>query len=175
MKSKLKRILRNTALGLLLVIVIGLVIPQGRVRMPVAGATAADYNANSFWYYPWGESGVHKGVDIFAARGTPVHPATSGLVVQAGSSPRGGKIVSILGPKWRIHYYAHLDTVLTHVGAWARYEQPIGRVGNTGNAIDKAPHLHYAIFSPIPYPWLWASGPQGWKRMFYLNPIDMLR
>lgn len=170
-----RRVLRHTLIGFLLVIAIGLLIPQGRLRMPVEGATAADYDPNSFWYYPWGKSGVHKGVDIFAAKGTPVHPAASGLVIQAGSNAMGGRVVSILGPKWRVHYYAHLDTVLTHVGAWARYGQPIGRVGDSGNAQGKPPHLHYAIFSPIPYPWRWADAPQGWKRMFYLNPIEMLR
>jgi murein DD-endopeptidase MepM/ murein hydrolase activator NlpD len=175
MKFRWQRILRNALLGLLSIVVVGLVLPQGRVRMPVEGATSADYDAQSFWFSPWGASGVHKGVDIFAAKGTPVHPATSGIVVQAGQNPDGGNVVSVLGPKWRIHYYAHLDTVLTHVGAWARYDVPIGRVGTTGNAQGKQPHLHYSICSVIPYPWLWSSAEQGWKRMFYLNPIDMLR
>jgi peptidoglycan LD-endopeptidase LytH len=175
MRFRWKRILRNLSLGLLLIVVIGLLLPQGRVRMPVEGATSADYHPESFWFTPWGKSGVHKGVDIFAARGTPVHPATPGIVIQAGTNPMGGNVVSVLGPKWRVHYYAHLDTLLTHVGAWVSYGTPIGSVGTSGNAVGKQPHLHYSIVTAIPYPWLWSSAAQGWKRMFYLNPIDMLR
>jgi len=42
-------------------------IPQN-LKMPVKGATESDYNANSFWFYPWGKSVTHKGVDIFAKK-----------------------------------------------------------------------------------------------------------
>ena len=40
--------------------------------IPVAGATPGDWNRRSFWYGPWGKSGVHKGIDIFAKQGTNV-------------------------------------------------------------------------------------------------------
>jgi hypothetical protein len=43
------------------------------------GATRKSYSQNSFWAYPWGKSVTHKGVDIFAKKGTDVHPATAGL------------------------------------------------------------------------------------------------
>lgn len=52
--------------------------------IPVQGATHADWNPRSFWYYPWGASGVHKGIDIFAPEGRPVLAATSGLVLVSG-------------------------------------------------------------------------------------------
>jgi murein DD-endopeptidase MepM/ murein hydrolase activator NlpD len=53
--------------------------------------------------------------------------------------------------------------------------EALGIVGTTGNAKGKPPHLHYAIVTLIPYPWRIDSKPQGWKKMFYLNPIDYLK
>ena len=45
-------------------------------QIPVAGASARDWNPRTFWFEPWGRSGVHKGIDIFAKLGTPVHSAS---------------------------------------------------------------------------------------------------
>lgn len=47
-----------------LMLLSGFLLPQ-HVRMPVEGATKSSYHPQSFWYYPWGKSGTHKGVDIF--------------------------------------------------------------------------------------------------------------
>ena len=150
----------------------GLVIPQ-RFSMPVQQATQSDYNQKSFWFYPWGMSGTHKGVDIFAKKGTVVTSATAGFVLYTGTLEVGGNVAVVLGPKWRLHYYAHLDTVTTSVG-WVSREEPIGTVGDSGNAKGKPAHLHYAIATIIPYFWKVDSSPQGWKKMFYLNPIPAL-
>ena len=66
----MKRKTKFKILGVIVVaIIIGFVIPQSFV-MPVEGATQKDYNHNTFWYYPWGKSVTHKGVDIFAKEGT---------------------------------------------------------------------------------------------------------
>jgi hypothetical protein len=53
--------------------------------IPVEGATVADWNRDTFWHHPWGRSGVHKGIDIFAKEGTPVLAATGGVVLYAGT------------------------------------------------------------------------------------------
>src|SRR5688572_20760807 len=39
---------------LLSVLLSGFIIPQ-KFSMPVVGATQADYNPKSFWFYPWGK------------------------------------------------------------------------------------------------------------------------
>ena len=65
---------------LVITLALGLFLPARGV-IPVQNATAKDWNANSFWFAPWGKSGVHKGIDIFAKKGTPVIASASGLVV----------------------------------------------------------------------------------------------
>jgi murein DD-endopeptidase MepM/ murein hydrolase activator NlpD len=92
---------------IVLVIGVGFLIPASH-KIPVAGESAADWNPASFWYHPWGRSGVHKGIDIFAKEGAPVLGASSGIVVYTGFNAIGGNIVVILGAKWRLYYYAHL-------------------------------------------------------------------
>jgi murein DD-endopeptidase MepM/ murein hydrolase activator NlpD len=87
---------------------------------------------------------------------------------------RGGNSVMVLGPKWRIHYYAHLDEIHTKKFLFVRKGEAIGTVGNTGNAAGKPPHLHYSVITVIPYPWKMDSSPQGWKKIFYLNPVEEL-
>ncbi len=149
---------------------VGLIIPQN-LQMPVLGADKGSYNAQSFWAYPWGKSVTHKGVDIFADKGIPVQVATAGLVLYAGTLKMGGNVVFVLGPKWRLHYYAHLNTIQASTFSWVSRGEDIGTVGNSGNAAGKPPHLHYSIQTAIPYPWRMDSDRQGWQKMFYLNPI----
>ena len=138
--------------------------------MPVRGATRADWNPRSFWYYPWGASGVHKGIDIFAPEGRPVLAATSGLVVRSGFAGAGGNIVAVLGPRWRVHYYAHLSRLDVGAGDWVRRGDTIGAVGThrqrRRQAAPSALHARHAV----PYPWRITTEPQGWQKMFFLDP-----
>lgn len=142
--------------------------------MPVEKANKTSYNSKSFWFYPWGKSGTHKGVDIFAKEGTNVKSSTHGLVLYSGEIEMGGKVILILGPKWRVHYYAHLKDIKTTSFSFTKKNEVIGSVGTTGNAKGKSPHLHYAITTLIPYPWRYDQDRQGWKKMFYLNPIEYM-
>lgn len=144
--------------------------PQPNGIVPVAGASARDWHPKSFWYEPWGASGVHKGVDIFAREGTPVVSPANGIVVYAGELPVGGKVVAVLTTGWRIHYFAHLRDIGAGPGRPVAAGRPVGTVGTTGNAAGKPPHLHYALVTLVPYPWRWDDTTQGWKKMFYLDP-----
>lgn len=156
------------------VISFGFFMPQTLVY-PVLGANSNDWHENSFWFAPWGDSGVHKGIDIFKKRGTAVVAASSGVVVYRGFLELGGNVVIILGPKWRMHYYAHLDSITARRGDAVLAGEKIGTVGTSGNAAGKEPHLHYVIQSLVPYPSRYRAGVQGWKRMFYLNPGEELQ
>ncbi|PVZ69801.1 hypothetical protein DC094_09895 [Pelagibaculum spongiae] len=160
--------------GILLLIVLTGLIPAEEMNIPVKGATKADWNHKTFWYGPWGSSGVHKGIDIFGLRDQPVVAATAGLVVSVRNLSKGGKVVYVLGPKWRIHYYAHLNSQMVFVGQWLSPGEVIGSLGDSGNAAGKPPHLHYSIMSLLPMPWRITFETQGWKKMFYLSPHKKL-
>lgn len=138
--------------------------------IPIQGAGPRDWNPRSFWHEPWGVSGVHKGIDIFAKAGTPVVSPVAGWVVYAGEMGIGGNVVLILGPGWRLHYLAHLKSIDTSRFTLVRAGAPIGQVGSSGNAAGKPPHLHYAIVSALPRPWAYSAETQGWKKMFFLDP-----
>lgn len=150
------------------VFVLGLAVPDNPV-IPVKGATPGDWNPKSFWHGPWGSAGVHKGIDIFAPIGRPVLSSTWGVVLYTGRLSLGGNVIVALGPKWRLHYYAHLNRISAGAGQFLSPGETIGEVGNTGNATTTPPHLHYAVATLIPYPWRWDRSVQGWKKMFYLD------
>ena len=69
-----------------------------------------------------------------------------------------------------MHYYAHLSKQHVAAGTLVRTGQLLGEVGTTGNALGKAPHLHYSVKSILPRPWLLRFDEQGYLRMFYLDP-----
>ncbi len=76
-------------------IVLGLLIAWAVLpewpRIPVEGASARDWNPRTFWFEPWGRSGVHKGIDIFARSGTPYVPPATAWCSIAGSSPSAAR------------------------------------------------------------------------------------
>ncbi|WP_373492890.1 peptidoglycan DD-metalloendopeptidase family protein [Aquiflexum sp.] len=97
---------------------------------------------------------VHEGVDVFAPRGTPVTTVSPGRVTRVGVNNLGGKTVSVSHDGYSF-YYAHLDSQLVNTGQSVKIGDTLGTVGNTGNAITTAPHLHFGIYrrgAVDPYP-----------------------
>lgn len=146
----------------------------------------SSYDKNSFWTWPWtrGKEGCpHTGVDIFGKRGTPVASQTGGLVIYAQMMKgNAGNSVFVIGPKWRMHQYLHLDSITTKSWRFVKPGEQIGLLGDTGNAKGTPPHVHYNIITPIPYVWkLWAeegvcNPPKhfNWRLMFWLDPAEHL-
>jgi murein DD-endopeptidase MepM/ murein hydrolase activator NlpD len=94
-----------------------------------------------------GGARAHRGVDIFAARGTDAVAAVDGWVTRVDATRRGGNVVWLtpLFGDLRL-YYAHLDTQLVEAGQFVRAGDVIGTVGNTGNAATTPPHLHFGVY-----------------------------
>ena len=131
------------------------------IIMPVMGAGRGDYDQNAFGAPRAGHS--HKGVDIFAKKGTPVVSATRGIVVFTGVLSLGGNVVLILSPGLRFYYYAHLDSIKINKLKWVSQGDIVGTVGKTGNAKYTPAHLHFSI-SRIYFPF---------DRRF-VNPVPLL-
>jgi murein DD-endopeptidase MepM/ murein hydrolase activator NlpD len=129
------------------------------LTFPVDGADSR--SVQSFFGDPRDTGGrEHHGVDIFAARGTPALAAADGWVRTVGLDNLGGNVVWIWAPdRGQSHYYAHLDEQLVSEGRRVNAGDPIGRVGNTGNARGTSPHLHFGIYDrgdgPVdPFPFI---------------------
>jgi murein DD-endopeptidase MepM/ murein hydrolase activator NlpD len=120
--------------------------PPAALAMPVEGVEAA--RVSDSFGAPRGRDRAHAGVDIFAGRGTPVLSTTRGVVSAIRETGLGGKQVWVLGPARERHYYAHLDgwTENLAVGDVVWPGDPLGLVGDTGNARGTPPHLHYGVY-----------------------------
>jgi murein DD-endopeptidase MepM/ murein hydrolase activator NlpD len=120
--------------------------PPSELPVPVAGVSASRI-ADTFGA-PRGRDRRHAGIDIFAARGTPVTSTTRGVVVSIREGGLGGKQVWVLGPAAQRHYYAHLDGWADGIGEGdvVQAGDVLGIVGDTGNARGTPPHLHYGIY-----------------------------
>jgi murein DD-endopeptidase MepM/ murein hydrolase activator NlpD len=90
----------------------------------------------------------HEGIDIFARFRTPVVAAADGRVTRVNENNLGGKVVFMRpeGKEYNL-YYAHLDSQLVQPGQAVKAGDPLGLMGNTGNARTTAPHLHFGIYT----------------------------
>jgi murein DD-endopeptidase MepM/ murein hydrolase activator NlpD len=167
--SNHKKIFLFSFLVIIVFVILNAFVPYNYV-MPVKGAGIKSYSQKSFWAYPWGKSGHHKGVDIFAKQGTPVLSATKGMVVYVGQLSLGGNVVLVVGPRFKSHYYAHLKKIKTTSLSLVSEGEEIGEVGTTGNAKGKPPHLHYSIGQTLPN--VFGEGPI--LKRFYTDPTPLL-
>lgn len=133
--------------------------PTTELPVPVYGIALE--NINDTWGAARAEGRTHEGVDIFAARGTPVFSATEGYVVRTNIGTRGGRNVMVVGPGGLFYYYAHLDRIADGIERAMPVTQDtvLGFVGNSGNATGTPPHLHFSIYPEMwsginPYPFL---------------------
>jgi peptidoglycan DL-endopeptidase CwlO len=85
----------------------------------------------------------HSGIDLAAARGTPVRATLPGIVTVIVSATGYGLHVVIDHGGGLSSLYGHLDTVLVNSGDDVVVGQVIGTVGSSGNATG--PHLHFEI------------------------------
>lgn len=113
----------------------------------------------------WGEerSGgrTHEGNDVFAAYGAEVYAITSGAINDLQDGGLGGTALYLAGDDGTLYYYAHLSDYAPGItrGMHVEAGQLIAFNGDTGNASEGAPHVHFEAHpggggAVDPYPWL---------------------
>lgn len=104
---------------------------------PVSGTVTSRFGTR------WGKS--HKGVDIGAAKGTPIKAVAAGTVTvaQYGYSGGYGNYVMISHGNGIQTLYGHCNSLNVSVGQSVSQGQVIAYVGNTGNSYGN--HLHLEI------------------------------
>jgi murein DD-endopeptidase MepM/ murein hydrolase activator NlpD len=90
-----------------------------------------------------GRRAFHRGLDISARRGTPVHAPADGIVVFAGRNGGLGKTLKISHGFGFTTVYGHLHEFAVELGDEIHRGDLIGRVGNTGRSTGS--HLHYEV------------------------------
>ena len=86
---------------------------------------------------------MHYGVDLSAARGTPVYATGDGVVKLTKNSAGYGNEVVIDHGYGFLTRYCHMQNFKVKPGQRVTRGQCIGAVGNSG--ISTAPHLHYEV------------------------------
>jgi peptidoglycan LD-endopeptidase LytH len=117
-----------------------------QLSMPVVGVQPFNL------YNSWGDARdggrrKHRGIDIFAPKGTPVVACADGIVSFIGEQPKGGLCVWLTTENGASFYYAHLERWASglYEGMEVRAGDLLGFVGNTGNAKTTPPHLHFGV------------------------------
>ena len=95
---------------------------------------------------------THRGVDIAAPTGTPIHAAASGRVLTAKMGWNGafGNMVILQHSNGARTLYAHMSRLGTTTGAQVSQGDVIGYVGSTGRSTG--PHLHFEVLGGFTNP-----------------------
>ena len=88
-------------------------------------------------------TGIHEGIDLGAAIGTPVYATGDGVVLETGVKARYGLTIDIDHGNGLSTRYAHLSRIKVQPGQKVTRATIIGLVGNTGRSTGS--HLHYEV------------------------------
>jgi murein DD-endopeptidase MepM/ murein hydrolase activator NlpD len=109
----------------------------------------------------------HLGIDITAAKGTPVLAAATGQVIASFYTPAYGHQVTIdHGGGFRTGYW-HLNSRRVEVGDTVKRGQLLGGLGKTGLMASNTLHVHFVVmkraaggrFLPVDPSAYWTGGP----------------
>lgn len=113
-----------------------------KMLMPTKGTLTQGYGPASGKYgYTF-----HNGIDLAAAKGTPVVAAAAGQVITARNYGAYGNHAMIrhqLNGQTYITVYAHLNQLKVVNGQTVARGAAVGTVGNTGNSFGS--HLHFEV------------------------------
>ena len=85
----------------------------------------------------------HEGIDIAAAKGTPIYASEAGRVIFSGRMRGYGKVVILKHAGRFRSIYAHASRLLVRKGAFVERGEKIAEVGSTGRSTG--PHVHFEI------------------------------
>lgn len=113
------------------------------IDAPILCPVAGPASFSNTWLAPRSGGRQHKGVDIFAAEGTPVVAPVAGKA-ELGEDALGGLSFRLWGDDGNFYYGAHLAGLANVTGHVVAGDM-LGYVGRSGNAADTDPHLHFEI------------------------------
>jgi murein DD-endopeptidase MepM/ murein hydrolase activator NlpD len=115
--------------------------PSGKILWPLEGKITSGFGMR-------GRRDFHSGIDIPMPKGTPIHAAQDGVVLDVGAASdrryRGyGNIVLLEHDDGIVTVYAHCQSVAVKKGQSIKQGDVIGTVGSTGRSTTN--HLHFEV------------------------------
>ena len=93
----------------------------------------------------FGDRANHQGADILAACGTPLRAVKDGTVRRLATEGSAGRYIILRAGDGEEYVYMHMSDVAVSSGERVRAGEPVGSVGQTGNATTC--HLHFEAWS----------------------------
>ncbi len=112
-------------------------VQSAKVFVPVNGTVTSEFGLRN--------GKPHKGIDIAAKIGTPIHAALAGKVVYEGVQKGYGNVIILEHQGSIMTVYAHNESNLVRLGDTVTKGQPIATLGNTGNSSGAHLHFEYRI------------------------------
>ena len=115
---------------------------QGVFTMPVSMARIT--SGFGWRFHPLLEYGrMHKGIDIAAAWGTPIHAPADGTIAFAGRGGGYGNLLKVAHGGNIMTVYGHLSRFAARAGQRVARGEIIGYTGSSG--LSTGPHLHWEV------------------------------
>ena len=137
-------------------------------RMPVEGfRLSSDFGMRT--HPVLGGRRGHKGIDLAAPTGTPIHATADAVVSKADWFSSYGLYVSLEHGADIQTRYGHMSRLNVYAGQRVRKGDVIGYMGSTGRSTGS--HLHYEVriagqaVNPLPYMQADQFGPQSVDRL----------
>lgn len=126
-----------------------------RFVLPIEAPTSGVYGSRRT--YNGQERSWHRGHDLAAPTGTPVHAPADGIVRLARNTFMSGNLIMLDHGGGVTTVYAHLSKMNVKVGERVKRGAVIGKVGTTGRS--SGPHLHWGIYwkNTVLDPILWVA------------------
>lgn len=112
-----------------------------KMVLPLKGKTTSEFGIRT---HPiTGDLRFHAGIDIAAEKGTNIHSAFDGEVMEADYDKWNGNYIKIKHDNNIMTVYCHCEKLNVKKGQKIRAGEVIGTVGSTGSSTG--PHLHFEL------------------------------
>ncbi len=117
---------------------------KGKFGRPVEGKIESLYGEKRILDGKLRPNYYHRGLDLGAPHGTPLHASQDGQVILAGSFIEEGNMVMVDHGQGVVTAYLHCSAMSVKEGDKVKKGDIVGKVGDTG--VANTPHVHFGTY-----------------------------